>query len=44
MDKLWLPKGHTWDLHIEHDRLDDAGVRCARDAPLPDLHEFEGAR
>lgn len=25
MDKLWLPKGHHWDLHIEHDRSGDAG-------------------
>lgn len=26
MDKLWLPEGHHWDLHIEHDQLEDAGA------------------
>lgn len=25
MDKLWLPEGHHWDLHIEHDKSEDAG-------------------
>jgi hypothetical protein len=25
MNKLWLPAGHHWDLHIEHDRSGDAG-------------------
>lgn len=25
MDKLWLPEGHHWDLHIEHEPLEDAG-------------------
>lgn len=25
MNKLWLPKGHHWDLHIEHRPLLDAG-------------------
>src|SRR4051812_28425531 len=26
MDELWLPEGHHWDLHIEHDPLPDAGA------------------
>jgi hypothetical protein len=25
MDKLWLPTGHHWDLHIEREQLEDAG-------------------
>jgi hypothetical protein len=25
MDRLWLPEGHHWDLHIEHDVSEDAG-------------------
>jgi hypothetical protein len=25
MDDLWLPEGHHWDLHIEHDPSEDAG-------------------
>jgi hypothetical protein len=25
MDKLWLPEGHHYDLHIEHDTAEDAG-------------------
>lgn len=25
MDRLWLPEGHHWDLHIEHDKSEDAG-------------------
>lgn len=24
-DQLWLPRGHHWDLHVEHARLPDAG-------------------
>lgn len=26
MDKLWLPTGHHWDLHILHYRAEDAGT------------------
>ena len=26
MNDLWLPEGHHWDLHIEHDRQEDAGA------------------
>lgn len=25
MSDLWLPEGHHWDLHIEHDPSEDAG-------------------
>lgn len=25
IDRRWLPDGHVWDLHIEHDRAGDAG-------------------
>lgn len=42
MDKLWLPEGHHWDLHIEHDRHEDAGTFTGGGAKIL-LHTTESS-